>query len=100
MIALNLLGFALNLMTLMALTLSVGILIDDAIIVRENITRHLGMGKDLRRAALDGTDEIGLAVTATAFAIVAVFLPVAFMNGILGRFFLQFGVTVSVALLV
>lgn len=100
MIALNLLGFTLNIMTLMALSLSVGILVDDAIVVRENITRHLETGKSHRRAALDGTAEIGLAVTATTLAIIAVFLPVAFMDGIMGRFFLQFGVTVSVAVLI
>ena len=99
-IVLNVLGFTLNMMTLMALSLAVGILIDDAIVVRENIMRHLHMGKNHRQAALDGTNEIGLAVLATTLSIVAVFLPVAFMEGILGRFFLQFGVTVSVAVLI
>ncbi len=94
------LGFSLNMMTLMALSLSVGILIDDAIVVRENIMRHLHMGKNHVQAALDGTNEIGLAVLATTLSIVAVFLPVAFMEGIMGRFFLQFGVTVSVAVLI
>ena len=94
------LGFTLNTMTLLALSLAIGILIDDAIVVRENITRHLAMGKSHRRAALDGTNEIGLAVLATTLSIVAVFLPVAFMGGIIGRFFLQFGVTVSVAVLI
>lgn len=98
--ALYFLGFTLNMMTLMALSLSVGLLIDDAIVVRENITRHLHMGKTHRQAALDGTNEIGLAVLATTLSIVAVFLPVAFMEGILGKFFLQFGVTVSVAVLI
>lgn len=100
MVALNFLGFTLNMMTLLALSLAVGILIDDAIVVRENITRHLHMGKSHRQAALDGTNEIGLAVMATTLSIVAVFLPVAFMDGIMGRFFLQFGVTVSVAVLI
>lgn len=100
MIALNFLGFTLNMMTLLALSLAVGILIDDAIVVRENITRHLHMGKSHRQAAFDGTNEIGLAVMATTLSIVAVFLPVAFMEGIMGRFFLQFGVTVSVAVLI
>lgn len=100
MIALNVMGFTLNMMTLLALSLAVGILIDDAIVVRENITRHLHMGKSHRQAAFDGTNEIGLAVLATTFSIVAVFLPVAFMDGIMGRFFLQFGVTVSVAVLI
>ncbi|RUT34848.1 efflux RND transporter permease subunit [Arsenicitalea aurantiaca] len=100
MIVLHFLGFTLNMMSLMALSLSVGILIDDAIVVRENIMRHLHMGKNHVQAALDGTNEIGLAVLATTLSIVAVFLPVAFMDGIMGRFFLQFGVTVSVAVLI
>ncbi|MFZ1479977.1 MAG: efflux RND transporter permease subunit, partial [Paracoccaceae bacterium] len=94
------LGFTLNIMTLLALSLAVGLLIDDAIVVRENIMRHLHMGKSHRDAALEGTNEIGLAVLATTLSIVAVFLPVAFMEGIIGRFFLQFGVTVSVAVLI
>ncbi len=84
----------------MALSLCIGLLIDDAIVVRENIVRHLGMGKNHTTAALEGTDEIGLAVMATTFAIVAVFVPIAFMSGIVGKFFFQFGVTVSVAVLV
>lgn len=92
-------GFTLNLMTLMSLSLCIGLLIDDAIVVRENIVRHGAMGKDHRTAAMDGTKEIGLAVLATTLAIVAVFLPVAFMGGIIGRFFYQFGVTVSSAVL-
>lgn len=96
----SLLGFTLNMMTMLALTLSVGILIDDAIVVRENITRHLHMGKSHIQAALDGTKEIGLAVLATTLSIVAVFLPLAFMDGIIGKFFVQFGVTVSVAVLI
>jgi HAE1 family hydrophobic/amphiphilic exporter-1 len=100
MVALSFLGFSLNTMTLLALSLAVGILIDDAIVVRENITRHLHMGKSHRQAAFDGTNEIGLAVLATTLSIVAVFLPVAFMDGIMGKFFLQFGVTVSVAVLI
>ncbi|MBA3507775.1 MAG: efflux RND transporter permease subunit [Betaproteobacteria bacterium] len=99
-IALNAFGFSLNFLTLMALSLCIGLLIDDAIVVRENIVRHLGMGKDHRLAAREGTDEIGLAVMATTFAIVAVFVPIAFMSGIIGRFFFQFGVTVTVAVLV
>src|SRR5258706_9233927 len=93
-------GFTLNFITLMALSLCIGLLIDDAIVVRENIVRHIGMGKDHYRAAREGTDEIGLAVMATTFAIVAVFVPVAFMAGIIGRFFYQFGITVAVAVLV
>src|SRR5207253_205666 len=99
-IALFACGFTLNMMTLMALSLCIGLLIDDAIVVRENIVRHLGMGKNHVRAAEDGTNEIGLAVMATTFAIVAVFVPIAFMKGIIGRFFLQFGITVAVAVLV
>ncbi len=99
-IALYAFGFTLNFMTLMALSLCIGLLIDDAIVVRENIVRHMAMGKDHDTAAREGTDEIGLAVMATTFAIVAVFIPVAFMSGIIGRFFLQFGITVTVAVLV
>jgi HAE1 family hydrophobic/amphiphilic exporter-1 len=99
-IALNAFGFSLNFLTLMALSLCIGLLIDDAIVVRENIVRHLGMGKDHKTAAREGTDEIGLAVMATTFAIVAVFVPIAFMSGIIGRFFFQFGVTVAVAVMV
>src|SRR5665213_2725300 len=99
-IALNAFGFSLNFLTLMALSLCIGLLIDDAIVVRENIVRHLGLGKSHVDAARDGTDEIGLAVMATTFAIVAVFVPIAFMSGIIGRFFFQFGVTVAVAVLV
>jgi hydrophobe/amphiphile efflux-1 (HAE1) family protein len=99
-IAMKYFGFTLNFLTLMALSLCIGLLIDDAIVVRENIVRHLGMGKNHVRAAEDGTNEIGLAVMATTFAIVAVFVPIAFMQGIIGRFFLQFGITVAVAVLV
>ena len=99
-IALQAFGFTLNFLTLMALSLCMGLLIDDAIVVRENIVRHLGLGKDHAHAAREGTDEIGLAVMATTFAIVAVFVPIAFMSGIIGRFFFQFGVTVAVAVLV
>ena len=92
-------GFTINTITLMALSLCVGLLIDDAIVVRENIVRHAEMGKDHVRAAKEGTDEIGLAVLATTFSIIAVFVPVAFMGGIIGRFFFQFGITISVAVL-
>ncbi|MEP7181003.1 MAG: efflux RND transporter permease subunit [Betaproteobacteria bacterium] len=99
-IALYAFGFTLNFLTLMALSLCIGLLIDDAIVVRENIVRHLGLGSDHHTAALEGTDEIGLAVMATTFAIVAVFVPIAFMSGLIGRFFFQFGVTVTVAVLV
>ncbi|NRF68535.1 efflux RND transporter permease subunit [Aquincola sp. S2] len=93
-------GFTLNFMTMMALSLCIGLLIDDAIVVRENIVRHVAMGKDHHTAAADGTNEIGLAVMATTFAICAVFVPVAFMGGIIGKFFYPFGITVAVAVLV
>jgi multidrug efflux pump subunit AcrB len=99
-IALYAFGFTLNMMTLMALSLCIGLLIDDAIVVRENIVRHLAMGKSHLAAAREGTDEIGLAVMATTFAIVSVFVPIAFMRGIVGQFFFQFGLTVAVAVLV
>ncbi|MEO5764993.1 MAG: efflux RND transporter permease subunit [Casimicrobiaceae bacterium] len=99
-IALYAFGFTINFLTLMALSLCIGLLIDDAIVVRENIVRHLSLGKDHATAAREGTDEIGLAVMATTFAIVAVFVPIAFMSGIIGRFFFQFGLTVAVAVLV
>ncbi len=94
------LGFTLNMITLMALSLSIGILIDDAIVVVENIVRHREMGRDHFTAARVGTTEIVLAVMATTLAIVAVFVPVAFMEGIIGRFFYQFGLTVAWAVLV
>ncbi|MCZ8235880.1 MAG: efflux RND transporter permease subunit [Inhella sp.] len=93
-------GFTLNFMTMMALSLVIGLLIDDAIVVRENIVRHVAMGKSHRQAAFDGTQEIGLAVLATTFAICAVFVPVAFMGGVVGKFFYPFGITVAVAVLV
>ncbi len=91
------LGFTLNTMTLMALSLAIGILIDDAIVVRENITRHSEMGKDHITAAREGTAEIGPAVIATTLSILAVFIPVAFMGGIVGRFFFSFGIVVAFA---
>ena len=93
------LGFTINMVTLMALSLCVGLLIDDAIVVRENIVRHLQMGKNAYQAALDGTQEIGLAVLATTLSIVAVFLPIGFMGGIIGKFFHEFGLTIVVAVL-
>jgi hydrophobic/amphiphilic exporter-1 (mainly G- bacteria), HAE1 family len=99
-IAMYAFGFTINFITLLALSLSIGVLIDDAIVVRENIVRHLKMGKTHRQAALEATEEIGLAVMATTFTIVAVFVPVAFMGGIIGKFFYQFGVTVVVAVMV
>jgi HAE1 family hydrophobic/amphiphilic exporter-1 len=99
-IAMYAFGFTINFITLLALSLSIGVLIDDAIVVRENIVRHLRMGKTHRQAALEATEEIGLAVMATTFTIVAVFVPVAFMGGIIGKFFYQFGITVVVAVMV
>jgi len=94
------LGFTLNVLTLMGLSLAIGMLIDDAIVVRENIVRHMERGQDHMTAAIEGTAEIGLAVMATTFSIIAVFVPVAFMGGIVGRFFYQFGMTVGFAVLV
>jgi len=93
-------GFSLNMLTLLGLSLSVGILIDDAIVVIENIYRHLEEGAKRREAADNATSEIGLAVMATTFSIVAVFIPVAFMEGLIGRFFYQFGITVAFAVLI
>jgi hydrophobic/amphiphilic exporter-1 (mainly G- bacteria), HAE1 family len=92
--------FTINTMTLLALSLAIGLLIDDAIVVRENIVRHMEMGKDHYTAARDGTSEIGLAVFSTTLAVVAVFVPVAFMGGMIGKIFFQFGVTVAFAVLV
>jgi len=99
-IAVWLCGFTLNFMSLLGLSLAIGVLIDDAIVVRENIVRHMEMGADRRTAALKGTAEIGLAVTATTFAIVAVFVPVAFMPGVSGEWFRPFGLTVVASVLV
>lgn len=93
-------GFTINVMTLMALSLAIGMLIDDAVVVRENIFRHMEAGQDPVTAAREGTAEIGLAVMATTFTIVAVFLPVGFMSGIVGKFFQEFGLTVVGAVLV
>ncbi|RQO55376.1 nodulation protein NolG [Paucibacter sp. KBW04] len=93
-------GFTINNITMMALSLCVGLLIDDAIVVRENIVRHVQMGASPRQAALDGTEEIGLAVLATTLSIVAVFLPIGFMGGIVGKFFHEFGITIVAAVLI
>ena len=93
-------GFTLNVMSLMGLSLAIGILIDDAIVVRENIVRHVEMGRDHVTASHEGTDEIGLAVTATTFSIVAVFVPVGFMPGIAGQLFKPFALTIASAVLV
>jgi preprotein translocase subunit SecF len=92
-----LLGFSINVVTLLSLSLVVGILVDDAIVEIENIVRHLKMGKSPYQAAMEAADEIGLAVIATTFTLIAVFLPTAFMSGIPGKFFKQFGWTASLA---
>ena len=93
-------GFTLNTMSLLGLSLAIGILIDDAIVVRENIVRHIEMGKDHMEASFEGTDEIGLAVAATTFSIVAVFVPVGFMSGFAGQWFQPFALTIAAAVLV
>jgi HAE1 family hydrophobic/amphiphilic exporter-1 len=93
-------GFTLNTMSLLGLSLAIGILIDDAIVVRENIVRHVEMGKDHYQAAFEGTDEIGLAVAATTFSIVVVFVPIAFMGGIAEQWFAPFALTIACSVLV
>ena len=95
--AISLMGFSLNVVTLLSLSLVVGILVDDAIVEIENIMRHLRMGKTPYQAAMEAADEIGLAVIATTFTLIAVFLPTAFMSGIPGKFFVQFGWTAAIA---
>ena len=93
------LGFTINILTLLALVLAIGLVVDDAIVVLENIVRHLEMGKTRRRAAFDGVKEIGFAVLATTIALVAVFIPVAFLTGSVGRLFREFGITLAVAVM-
>ena len=93
------LGFTINILTLLALVLAIGLVVDDAIVVLENIVRHLEMGKSRRRAAFDGVREIGFAVLATTIALVAVFIPVAFLTGAVGRLFREFGITLAVAVM-
>jgi len=90
-------GFTINILTLLALVLAIGIVVDDAIVVLENIFRHMEMGKSRRRAAFDGAKEIGFAVVATTITLVAVFIPVAFLTGSIGRLFREFGLSVAVA---
>jgi hydrophobe/amphiphile efflux-1 (HAE1) family protein len=99
-IAVWLCGFTLNFMTLLGLSLAIGVLIDDAIVVRENIVRHMENGKDRRTASLEGTAEIGMAVASTTFSIMAVFIPVAFMPGIAGEWFRPFALTVTCSVMV
>jgi multidrug efflux pump subunit AcrB len=96
----DLLGFSLNGMTLLALSLVAGVLVDDAIVEIENIVRHMRMGKNAYQASVEAADEIGLAVVATTFSIVAVFLPVGFMPGVPGQYFKNFGFTVVAAVLI
>src|SRR6202000_1526256 len=97
--ALDILGFSLNLVSFLAITLSTGILVDDAIVEIENIVRHMRMGKSAYRAALEAADEIGLAVIAISLSIAAIFSPVSFMGGIAGPYFRQFGLTVAIAVM-
>lgn len=93
-------GFTINIMTLLALSLAVGLLIDDAIVVRENIFRHIEMGKDPEKAAREGTMEVQLAVIATTFTVLAVFGPVGFLKGVVGQFFKEFGLTICFAMII
>lgn len=99
-ILMSMAGFTINLMSLLALTLAVGLLVDDAIVVRENIFRHLEMGKSPVKAAIEGTGEVRLAVIATTFTVIAVFGPVGFLSGVVGQFFKEFGLTVCFAMLI
>ncbi len=93
-------GFSINMMTLLALSLAVGLLIDDAIVVRENIFRHMEMGKEPKKAALEGTTEVAQAVVATTLVVIAVFGPISFLSGIIGQFFKQFGLTIVFTMLI
>jgi len=93
-------GFTVNILTLLALVLAIGLVVDDAIVMLENIYRHLEMGKSRRQAAFDGAKEIGFAIVATTVALVAIFVPVAFLTGNVGRLFNEFGMTVAVAVLI
>lgn len=98
-VAIDMMGFSLNMVTLLSLSLVIGVLVDDAIVEIENIERHLLMGKTPFQAAMEAADEIGLAVVATTFTLIAVFLPTAFMSGVIGKFFVQFGWTAAIAVL-
>src|SRR5262249_43715702 len=92
-------GFTMNTFTLLGLSLAVGLVVDDAVMVMENIYRHAEMGKDKKVAAADGTKEITFAALAATLAVIAIFLPVVFMNGVIGKFFFQFGITLSLCVL-
>jgi len=94
------LGFTINILTLLAMVLAIGLVVDDAIVVLENVYRHLEMGKSRRQAAFDGANEIGFAILATTISLVAVFVPVAFLQGTVGRLFNEFGLTLAVAVLI
>jgi multidrug efflux pump len=94
------LGFTVNILTLLALVLAIGLVVDDAIVVLENVYRHMEMGKDRRRASFDGAKEIGFAVVSTTVTLVAVFVPLAFLQGTVGRLFREFGISVAVAVLI
>src|SRR5262249_15400940 len=94
------LGFTINILTLLALVLAIGLVVDDAIVVLENVYRHMEMGKPRWKAALDGANEIGFAILATTISLVAVFVPVSFLTGTVGRLFKEFGITVAVAVLI
>jgi multidrug efflux pump subunit AcrB len=96
----EMLGFTLNMVTLLSLSLVAGVLVDDAIVEIENIVRHMRMGKSAYQASIDAADEIGLPVVATTFSIVAVFLPVAMMGGIIGQYFISFGLTIVITVLI
>jgi multidrug efflux pump len=96
----SILGFTINILTLLALVLAIGLVVDDAIVMLENVYRHMEMGKPRRRAALDGANEIGFAILATTITLVAVFIPVAFLTGTIGRLFKEFGLSVAVAVLI
>src|SRR4029078_11368440 len=98
--AMYLLGFSMNNLSLMAIILSVGFVVDDAIVVLENITRHMEMGKDRLRASFEGAQEIGFTVLSMTLSLSAVFIPILFMQGMLGRLFREFAVTVGVAVLI
>src|SRR5208283_5564191 len=99
-ILVGLFGFSINMLTLLALSLAVGLLIDDSIVVRENIFRHIELGKPPKQAALEATSEVGLAVIATTMAILSVFGPIAFLHGIIGQFMKEFGLAVCFIMII